>query len=192
VSRHWGGQIIARIDPRRLLKCSGAGAIAASTGGIAGILASGRAPACAQTTSIRWLRWADFAPASDQLLKTKITPECEKALGIKLTVEMTSAHDVQARIAAAVQSGGGPDINNWPQLYAESVADISDVAEEVGKAQGGYYDVSRLVAHDGKKWIALPWALGGGLLTNRKSWWAEIGYSDGKFPETWDEYRAAG
>jgi multiple sugar transport system substrate-binding protein len=78
------------------------------------------------------------------------------------------------------------------RLYAESVADISDVAEEVGKAQGGYYDVSRLVAHDGKKWIALPWALGGGLLTNRKSWWAEIGYSDGKFPETWDEYRAAG
>jgi ABC-type glycerol-3-phosphate transport system substrate-binding protein len=187
---------MARIDRRRLLKFSGAGAIAASTGGIAGILASGRAPAYAETTSIHWLRWADFVPASDQLLKTKIAPECEKALGIKLTIEMINANDIQARITAAVQSGGGPDIimavNNWPQLYAESAADISDVAEEVGKAQGGYYDVSRLVAHDGKKWIALPWALGGGLLTNRKSWWAEIGYSDGKFPETWEEYRAAG
>ena len=187
---------MARIDRRRLLKFSGAGAIAASTGCIAGILASGRAPAYAQATTIHWLRWADFVPASDQLLKTKIAPECEKALGIKLTVEMINANDIQARITAAVQSGGGPDIimavNNWPQLYAESVADISDVAEEVGKAQGGYYDVSRLVAHDGKKWIALPWALGGGLLTNRKSWWAEIGYSDDKFPKTWDEYRAAG
>src|ERR1700730_16424688 len=187
---------MARIDRRRLLKFSGAGAIAASTGGIAGILASGRAPAYAQATTIHWLPWADFALASDQLLKTKIAPECEKALGIKLTVEMINANDSQARITAAVQSGGGPDIimavNNWPQLYAESAADISDVAEEVGKAQGGYYDVSRLVAHDGKKWIAMPWALGGGLLTNRKSWFAEIGYGDGKFPETWDDYRAAG
>jgi len=187
---------MAPIGRRRLLKFSGAGAIAASTGGIAGILASGRAPAYAQASTVHWLRWADFVPASDQLLKTKIAAECEKTLGIKLSIEMINANDIQARITAAVQSGGGPDIimavNNWPQLYAESVADVSDLAEEIGKAQGGYYDVSRLVAHDGKKWIAIPWALGGGLLTNRKSWWAEIGYGDGKFPETWDEYRAAG
>src|SRR5712671_4030273 len=162
---------MARFDRRSFLKLSGSGALAA-TGGMAGILASGRAPAYAQASTLHWLRWADFVPASDQLLKTKIAPECEKALGIKLTVEMINANDIQARITAAVQSGGGPDIimavNNWPQLYAESAADISDVAEEVGKAQGGYYDASRLVAHDSKKWIAMPWALGGGLLTNRK------------------------
>ena len=43
---------MARIDRRRLLKLSGAGAVATSTGGIAGILASGRAPAYAQETAI--------------------------------------------------------------------------------------------------------------------------------------------
>ena len=37
----------------------------ASTGGLAGILASGRAPAYAQTQTVHWLRWADFVPASD-------------------------------------------------------------------------------------------------------------------------------
>src|SRR6202023_3446114 len=130
---------MARIDRRRLLKFSGAGAIAASTGGIAGILASARAPAYAQATTIHWLRWADFVPASDQLLKTKIAPECEKALGIKLTVEMINANDIQARITAAIQSGTGPDIimgiGSWPQLYADSVVDVADVAEEIGKAQ---------------------------------------------------------
>ena len=59
-----------------------------------------------------WLRWADFVPASDVLLKGEITAECQKALGIKLTVETINANDIQARITSAIQSGTGPDIVN--------------------------------------------------------------------------------
>jgi multiple sugar transport system substrate-binding protein len=70
-------------------------------------------------------------------------PECDKALGIKLTLETINANDIQARITSAIQSGSGADIilvvNNWPQLYAGSVVDVSDVAEEIGNTQGGYY-----------------------------------------------------
>src|SRR5262249_29296082 len=65
------------------------------------------------------------------------------------------ANDLQARITAAIQSGTGADIimavGNWPQLYTESLADAGDVAEEIGKTQGGYYDVSKLVATVGNK-----------------------------------------
>jgi len=185
-----------RIDRRRLLKLSGAGAVAAGTGGLAGILASGRAPAYAQGTSVHWLRWSDFVPASDQLLRTKILPEGEKALGLKLNFEMVNANDIQARVTSAIQSGSGPDIilalNNWPQLYTESLADVSDVADEIGKSQGGFYDISKAVATVGGKWVGVPWATGGGLVTYRKSWFEEIGYSGGKFPDTWDALRDAG
>ena len=38
----------------------------------------------------------------------------------------------------------------------------SDVAEEIGKAQGGYYDVSQQIAMVGSKWIGVPWTVGGG------------------------------
>src|SRR5437660_843025 len=38
----------------------------------------------------------------------------------------------------------------------------------------------------------LAGTIGGGLLTYRKSWFEEIGYSGGKFPQTWEEYREAG
>src|ERR1700730_13059863 len=188
---------MARIHRRRFLKVSGAGAITASAGGgLAGVLASGRAPAYAQATSVHYLRWSDFVPASDKLLKEKIAPQCEKDLHIKLNIEMVNANDLQARITSAIQSGSGPDIidaiGNWPQLYAQSVADVSDVAEATGEAQGGYYDVSRLVATVGGKWIGAPWTTGGGLLTYRKSWFEEIGYSGAKFPQTWEEYREAG
>ena len=46
------------------------------------------------------------------------------------------------------------------QLYAESLADVGDLAEEIGNAQGGYYDVSKLIATVGKKWIGVPWTVG--------------------------------
>src|SRR5262249_55446678 len=97
--------MMARITRRRLLKLSGAGALATQTGGMAAILATGRAPAFAQGTSIHWLRWNDFVPASDALLKGQITQECQKALGIGLKVETINANDLQARITSAIQSG---------------------------------------------------------------------------------------
>ena len=121
-----------RVTRRRLLQVSGAAA-AAQTSGIAAILAAGRAPAYAQQTTLHWLRWNDFVPASDQLLRSKIAPQCEKDLGIKLNIEGINANDIQARITSSVQSGTGPDIilalSNWPQLYADSVVDVSDVVE---------------------------------------------------------------
>src|SRR6201997_3543794 len=187
-------EFMARITRRRLLKLSGAGAVAARTGGLAAILATGRAPAFAQGTSVHWLRWADFVPASDVLPKGPITQECKKATGITLTVETINANDLQARITSAIQSGTGPDIimaiGNWPQLYAESLADVGDVAEEIGSGQGGYYDAVKLVATVGNKWIGVPWTVGGGLIAYRKSWFEEVGYNE--FPGTWDAFHDAG
>ena len=186
---------MARIHRRKFLKLSGAVAAGAG-GGLAAIIASGRAPAYAQGTTVHWLRWSDFVPASDQLLRTQILPQGEKALGVKLNFEMVNANDIQARVTSAIQSGSGPDIilalNNWPQLYTESLADVSDVAQEIGNSQGGFYDISKAVATVGNKWIGVPWATGGGLVTFRKSWFEELGYSGGKFPDTWDALHDAG
>src|SRR5262249_48705029 len=98
-----GGSEMTRINRRRFVQMSGAAA-AAGSGGLATIIASGRAPAYAQGTTVHWLRWSDFVPASDQLLKQKIVPQCEKDLGIKLNLESVNANDIQARITSAVQS----------------------------------------------------------------------------------------
>jgi multiple sugar transport system substrate-binding protein len=161
---------------------------------MAAILASGRSPALAQEANVHWLRWTDFVPASDALLKGKFTQDCKKATGITLKVETVNANDLQSRITSAVQSGSGADLimgfSNWPQLYAESVADAGDVAEEIGKAQGGYYDVSKQVATVGDKWIGVPWTCGGGLMSWRPSWFKDVGYDT--FPEDWDKFRDAG
>jgi multiple sugar transport system substrate-binding protein len=191
---------MTQIHRRRLLQLSGASALTAGPitsglGGIAGILASGQAPAYGQATTLHWVRWSDFVPSSDVLLKGPITEECQKALGIKLQLETINANDIQARITSAIQSGSGPDIimglNNWPQLYAKSLADVSELAEQLGKDGGGYYDICKIVGTYDGKWIGVPWCVGGGLVAYRKSWLAEVGF-DGKFPANWDEFRTAG
>ena len=85
-------------------------------------------------------------PRSDTLLRNQIVPQCAKDLGITLNIEMINGNDIQARTTAAIQSGTGPDVicalNNWPQLYADSTVDVSDIAEKVGKDQGGFYNES--------------------------------------------------
>ncbi len=105
--------------------------------GMAGILATGRAPAFAQGTTVHWLRWNDFVPASDQLLRKELLPAAEKDLGIKINMETINANELQARITSAIQSGAGPDLimalNSYTYLYGASVVDLSDLAEGLAK-----------------------------------------------------------
>src|ERR1700724_3227620 len=147
-----------RIDRRKFLKTSG-GALVGS-GALAGILATGRAPAYAQNTTLHWLRLGDFVPASDTLLRKELLPEAEKTLGLKIKFETINGNDLQARITSAIQSGTGADIihamHNWPQLYANSVADVSDVAEAIAGDQGGFHDVFAAVAKSDKGWLGGP------------------------------------
>jgi multiple sugar transport system substrate-binding protein len=185
---------MARITRRKLLTLSGAGAVAAKTGGLAAILATGRAPAYAQSATVHWLRWNDFVPAADQLLRETLFPAAEKDLGIKINFERVNANDLQPRITSATQSGAGPDIvmlsNNHPHLYKASLVDVSDIAEEIGKAQGGYYETASGNSSDKGRWMAVPANIVGAMTAYRKSWFTEVGATT--FPTTWDEYRAIG
>jgi multiple sugar transport system substrate-binding protein len=182
------------ISRRNLLKLTSTGAAAAGTGGLADILASGRSPAIAQTTTLHWLKWADYVPAGDEYLRKQALPEAEKALGIKINMETIGLNDLQARATAAIQSKNGPDIimafNNHAQLYAESLADVSAVCEAIGSQQGGFYETSKNNCHDGRRWIAVPYCIVGTLVAYRKSWFDEIDVAS--FPTTWDPYREIG
>src|SRR5258707_13393097 len=191
-----GRHAMTQVTRRRVLQFSCAGAVSAGTGGLAGVLASGRAPAFAQGTTLHWVRGSDYVPVSDQMIRTKLNELAQKELGLKINLEGVDGLTIQPRVASAISSGSGPDIicalNNWAQLYADSVADVSDVAEEIGNAQGGYYETSKAIAFDGEKWLAVPNTIVGLQIVNRASWWNEIGYGPEKYPETWEEWREAG
>jgi multiple sugar transport system substrate-binding protein len=174
------------MDRRAFLKVSG-------TTGLAGILASRRAPAYAQGSRLHIVRWVDFVPAGDEVLKGQM-PEAGKALGAEITLETINANDIQPRITAAVSSGSGADIfhllHNWAHLYEKSLVDVGDVAGEIAKAQGGFYPTMEVMAKVGNTWRAVPHAIVGGQIAYRKSLFEKVGAKE--FPKTWDEYRQVG
>jgi multiple sugar transport system substrate-binding protein len=180
------------INRRHFLTVSGA-AVAVGAGGLEGILAAGRAPAYAQGTRLHWVRWNDFIPECDALLKTQQVPEASKALGAEVVLETIGFNDLQPRITAAIQSGAGADIfmlyYNWPQLYQNALVDVSDLAAELTRAQGPFYGVFEPSMKVGGRWLGLPHSIVGNAIAYRKSWFKEVGFD--QFPKTWDELRRA-
>ena len=176
------------MDRRSFLKVTGA-----TTTGLAGILASGRAPAYAQGQKLHMVRWVDFVPAADEALK-KQAVEAGKALGAEVTVETINANDIQPRITAAISSGSGADIfllqHNLAHLYEKSLVDVGDVVDAIGKEQGGYYPAAEGLAKVNGVWRAAPHCVVGGLIAYRKSLFAEVGANE--FPKTWEAYREVG
>src|SRR5437773_8721220 len=79
---------MAQFDRRKFLQASGAG--------LAGILASHQAPVFAQQSTVHWLKWNDFVPASDELLRKTMLPEAMKALGVKINLETINGNDLRS------------------------------------------------------------------------------------------------
>ena len=183
----------ASVDRRTFLTISGAVGVAVAAGGVEGILAAHRAPAYAQGTKVHLLQWVDFIPEGDVELRRQIA-EYNQQTRVEVTLETINANDLQARITAAIQSGSGPDVilmlHNWPHLYQSALADVSDLCEWKARDQGGYYPESEAAAREGNRWLALPYEIVGGLITYRKSWFAEVGALEP--PKTLDDYRRVG
>ena len=177
--------------PRRtFLKGAATVAGAAALGGVPGILAAGQAPAYPRGTKLNLLQWLNFVPAGDKVFLEQAA-EFGKQMGVEVNVERIGANDVWPRTTAAIEAKSGPDIilipNNLPQLYADSLADVGDVCEAMGKEQGGFYNLPRANAFAGGRWIAVPQFVYSWGWNYRESWLREVGYE--KFPDTWDQFR---
>ena len=96
---------MAKTKRRSVIKLAAGSAL----GGMAGIIATARAPALAQQKTVHWLKWVDFVPATDQMFRRELLPQAEKELGIKVNLETVNGNDLQPRTTAAIQSGAGPD-----------------------------------------------------------------------------------
>jgi multiple sugar transport system substrate-binding protein len=185
---------MSRVTRRTVLK--GAAMAAATTLGgpdrLGAILAHAQAPAYPKGTRLHLLQWSHYVQAADVLFD-KQTAEFAKQAGVDVQIERIDQNSIQPRVTAAVQSGTGADIvimaNNHPHLYESSLVDVSDVAEAIGGQQGGWYDYARVNAFAGGRWIGVPQFIISWAITYREDWFKEEGL---KYPETWDEFRAAG
>jgi multiple sugar transport system substrate-binding protein len=98
-------------------------------------------------------------------------------------------NDLQTIAATAAETGAGPDIvelnQNSPFLFAEALADVSDVCEDLGGRFGGWHDVAVEACYVEDKWLAVPRFLAAHAMNYREDYLTEVGY--GTPPTTWDE-----
>jgi multiple sugar transport system substrate-binding protein len=164
-----------------------------TAGGIPELLHAGQAPAFPKGTKLHILQWINYVPSADTVFLAQAA-EFGKQMGVEVQVERIGQNDVRTRATAAIEAKAGPDIilihNNLPHLFADGFADVSELAESIGKEQGGYYDLLRLNASAGKRWYAVPHFGHAWAWNYREDWLQEAGFS--KFPQTWDEFRVVG
>ena len=164
-----------------------------AAGGTAAAVSAARS-ARAQSKTITILHESSFIKPFDEYVQNVLAPAYEKQTGIKVNYEVTSVGSLPTRISTIAETGSGADItmNGLLQViqFGEKYLDVGDVAEEIGKAQGGWYDAGKEAVLLNDKWKAIPFSNIGQLMNWRTDWFAEVGVK--KFPDTWEELYEVG
>ena len=151
---------------------------------------SGAAPAIAKKRKVHHVAWNNFIPPADDHTKT-IAKAFEKDTGIAVQFETIGQNDLQARAAAAIEGGAGPDILqlhwNHAHLYSNGLIDHSKIADLDG-GNTVYEFQKEAVTVDGVP-RGIPYYSIGNIMAYRTDVYKDLNIA---IPETWDEYLAAG
>jgi multiple sugar transport system substrate-binding protein len=173
---------------RDFLKATAVGAAGAAIG------ASWRPrPGVAKPAQITFLRESSYVKEFDDHFKNVLIPAYQKETGIKVNYEIVAAGgSAVPRLVSIVESKAPVDVA-WVQqewLYRDGLVDVSDIAEDIGRQQGGWYpEVKNLSVWQGK-WKSVPFGNIGQVMVYRRDWFDAAGFTT--FPDTWDEFLEAG
>lgn len=177
-------------DRRSLLKGGALTLAAAATMSADQLL--GYAKAWAQTAQwkpeagakINLLRWKRFVEAEDVAFM-KIVDAFQKATGVTITVSNESYDDIQPKASVAANTGQGLDmvwgLYSLPFLFPSKCLEVTDVADYLGKKNGGWAESGKQYGMYNGKWIGLPVAATGGLVNYRVAAAEKAGHKT--FPE---------
>src|SRR5690349_522717 len=170
---------------RGFLKAAGIGAMGA---------AIGPRSAAAEAKSLTFLHESSFIKTFDEYMQKTLAPAYEKERGVKVNYELTSVGSLPTRISTIAETGSGADVTMifllYPFLFEEKLLDVSDIAAEAGKQQGGWYDAGKESVFVDGQWKGVPFSNIGQLMNWRTDWVKEVGVT--KFPDTWDELYEVG
>ena len=138
--------------------------------------------------------WQAPSITEAEAAQNKNMDDWAKAAGVELTKDSVALDQWDAKLATNAQTKQGADLVN---MYAQHVAtnenvmlDITDLADEVGKSVGGWYEGPKSVSVRGGQWKALPAAIYGQYWIYREDLFKQAGVE--KWPETYEEFRQAG
>ena len=173
---------------RDFLKLSAAGAAGVAAG-------AGWRPrkASAKPEKITFIRESSYVKEFDEHFNKVLIPRYQQETGIKISYEIVAAGGSAVPRNVSIVESKAPVDAGWVQqewLYREGLLDVSDIAEEVGKQQGGYYPSIVELSKWNGKWYSVPFGNIGQCMAYRRDWFEQAGFK--KFPDTWDEFLDAG
>jgi multiple sugar transport system substrate-binding protein len=167
-------------------------ASAGGLAGLAGILAFRPPPATAQTRALTMLSFNHFVPQSDDELR-KQAEAFSKSRKVKVTVDTITGPQLPSKLAAEVQTRAGHDVVALPAstayLHKQQLANLDDLAEELGARDGGWYDFARDYSYVDGQWKALYWLWASFPGSYNKRYFDEAGFAA---PDTWEDLLKAG
>lgn len=87
---------------------------------------------------------SSFVPPYDAFFKNKLASAYEKLTGIKINYEVVGVGSLQTRVTTAAENSTGTDMTaigfNCAFLFDQKFVDVSDIAAEIGKESGGWYE----------------------------------------------------
>lgn len=123
---------------------------------------------------------------------TAIIGQCSADLGLDAEITTITHANRQTVLTTSLEAGSGPDIlilsNYDPYLYASSLLDVSDLAADLGEANGGWYPIAESLGNVNGTWRALPTYIYMHQLLYLRSAFEQAGVT---VPDTWEEFRAA-
>ena len=140
------------------------------------------------------LHESSFIKTFDEYMQKTLAPAYEKETGVKVVYELTSVGSLPTRISTATETGSGADVTMifllYPFLFDDKLMDVSDIADDIGKKQGGWYDAAKEAGIVNGKWKAVPHSNIGQLMNWRTDYFKEVGVT--KFPASWEELYEVG
>jgi multiple sugar transport system substrate-binding protein len=160
--------------------------------GLAGILASGRAPAAWAAREVTLLTAVNYAPTSDAKL-AELAKRYTKLTGVNVRVDHIQSVQMPGKLASEIMSKAGHDIvsleMHYPWLYQPALADVSDIATDLAKKHGEWYPLLKEHASVKGQWLGVPLLFVSFPGSHRIDLFERVGE---KAPDTWEDLLRAG
>jgi multiple sugar transport system substrate-binding protein len=132
--------------------------------------------------ALQLLRWRRFVQAEEDAFMALVA-NFTKATGVDVKVINESLDDVQPKASVAANTNQGPDLfwglYSLPHLFPTKCADVTDVANYLGKKYGGWVATAETYGKGpGGKWIAIPVAYNGNIINYRQSMIEKAGFKE--------------
>lgn len=179
---------MAKLSRRDFLRLSGSAAGAGLALGPLGNMA-----VFAQGSELSFMTWGHFISSQNTLMESLLKDWAQRN-GTSVNMTFGGFDQLSDTLATAAATGAGPDIimflHAQAHQFAEALVDVSDVCEEIGEANGGWYDVARECCVVDGVWRAMPYYFAAHAMVYREDQFAEVGYD--AFPDTYEGLLEAG